>query len=154
MRKSYWLVGSRLSVIAVASETKDRYDLVEGWFPAGAAVPPHRHSRYSEHIYVLEGEFTVWIGGSDKRKAVLRPGDGIFIPIGTPHALAATSGGPARALVVASPSGFAKLISEAGTPYTGEGAPPAPSNADMDRLMRASAELGDEILGPPGAIPE
>ena len=154
MRKSYWLVGSRLSVIAGAAETQDRYDLVDGWFPAGAAVPPHRHQRYSEQIYVLEGEFTIWIGGSGKRKAVLRPGDDLFIPTGTPHALAATGSGPVRALVIASPSGFARLITEVGAPDTGEGAPPAPSKADMDKLMRASAELGDEILGPPGALPD
>ena len=34
MRKSYWLVGTRLSVLAGTAETGGRYDLVEGWFPA------------------------------------------------------------------------------------------------------------------------
>ena len=83
MRNSYWLLGARLRVIAGPAETGGRYDLIEGWFPAGAQVPPHRHQRYAEQIYVLDGEFTVWAGGS---KAVLRPGEDVVIPGGTAHA--------------------------------------------------------------------
>jgi carboxymethylenebutenolidase len=150
MRKSYWLAGTRLSVIAGPAATEGRYDLVEGWFPAGTQIPPHRHRRYAEQIYVLEGEFTVWAGG---RKAVLRPGDDVFIPPGTAHAWHATGDGPGRALVVASPSGFARLVTEVGTPDDGSGVPPS-APPDMDLLHRVSAELGDEILGPPGALPD
>jgi len=148
MRKSYWLVGTRVSVLASPADTGGRYDLVEGWFPAGAQVPPHRHGRYSEQLYVLDGEFTVWAGG---RKAVLRRGDDLAIPAGTAHALAVTGDGPGRALVVASPSGFARLITEVGTPDEG-GEVPTPT--DMDLLLRVSADLGDEFLGPPGALPD
>jgi quercetin dioxygenase-like cupin family protein len=149
MSKSYWLLGSRLSVLAGAAETGGRYDLVEGWFPTGAQVPPHLHRRYSEHLYILDGEFTVWVGG---RKAVLHRGEDVTIPAGTAHALAATGNGPARALVVASPSGFARLITEVGTPDEGGEGPPSAAT-DMDLFQRVAAELGDEVLGPPGALP-
>jgi quercetin dioxygenase-like cupin family protein len=148
MKKSYWLLETRLSVLAAAAETGGRYDLVEGWFPVGAQVPPHRHGRYSEHLHVLGGEFTVWVGD---RKAVLRPGDDLSIPAGTAHRLAVTGDEPGWALVIASPSGFARLITEAGTPAeAGE----APTATDMALLLRLAAELGDEILGPPGALPD
>jgi quercetin dioxygenase-like cupin family protein len=148
MRKSYWLIDTRLSVLASAAETGGRYDLVEGWFPAGVRVPPHRHGRYSEHLYALGGEFTVWAGD---RKSVLRPGDDLAIPAGTAHTLTVTGDEPGRALVFTLPTGFARLIIEAGTPAeTGEA--PTPTAADMDLLLRLSAELGDEILGPPGAL--
>jgi carboxymethylenebutenolidase len=150
MRKSYWLVGTRLTVLAGSADTEGRYDLIEGWFPAGAQVPPHIHRRYAEQIYVLDGEFTVWAGG---RKTVLHPGDDVVIPAGTAHAVHATGDGPARGLVVVSPSGFARLITEAGTPDEGGGVPPAAAT-DMDLFHRISAELGDEILGPPGALPD
>jgi quercetin dioxygenase-like cupin family protein len=150
MRKSYWLDGNRLSVIAGPAATEERYDLVEGWFPTGARVPLHRHGRYSEQIYVLDGEFTVWTSG---RKAVLRPGDDVVIPAGTAHAVHVTGDGPGRALVVASPSGFARLITEAGTPDEGGGVPPSAA-PDMDLFLRVCAELGDEMLGPPGALPD
>jgi quercetin dioxygenase-like cupin family protein len=151
MRKTYWLVGNRLSVLAGPKETEGRYDLVEGVSPPGTQTPPHLHRRYSEQIYVLGGEFTVWTGGG--RKTVLRPGEDFTIPAGTAHAVAATSNGPARALVVASPSGFARLITEAGTPDEGGGAPPSAAS-NMDLLLRVTAEVGDEILGPPGALPD
>jgi carboxymethylenebutenolidase len=149
-RKSYWLGGTRLSVLAGPSATEGRYDLVEGWFPSGTQIPPHRHRRYSEQIYVELGEFTVWAG---KRKTVLRRGDDVVIQPGTAHALHVTGDGPGRALVVASPSGFARLVTEVGTPDDGRGVPPA-TPMDMDLLHRVSAELGDEILGAPGALPE
>jgi quercetin dioxygenase-like cupin family protein len=150
MRKSYWFLGHRQTIIAGPADTEGRYDLVEGWFPAGTQIPPHRHRRYSEHFYVLEGELTVWAG---RRKVVLRPGDDLLILPGTAHAFHVTGDGPWRALAVASPSGFACLVTEVGTPDDGSGVPPS-APTDMDLLQRVSAELGDEILGPPGALPD
>jgi quercetin dioxygenase-like cupin family protein len=150
MKNSSWLFGTRLSVLADQANTGGRYDLIEGWFSPGTRTPPHRHSAYAEQLYILDGEFTVWAGG---RKAVLRPGDDLFIPAGTAHAVAVTGGGPGRALVVASPSGFARLVTEAGTPDEGGGVPPSAA-PDMDLFLRVCAELGDEMLGPPGALPD
>ena len=83
----------------------------------------------------------------------LRPGDHVVIPVDTAHAVHVTGDGPARGLVVASPSGFARLISQVGMPDDGNGVPPS-MPTDMDLLRCVSAELGDEILGPPGALPE
>ena len=149
-KNSYWLVGTRLRTLAGPADTGGRYDLVEGWFPAGAQVPRHLHRRYSEQIHVQDGEFTVSLGG---RKVVLRPGEDLIIPAGTPHALSVTGVGPGRALVVASPSGFARLITEVGTPDDGSGVPPIAAT-DMERLLRVAVELGDEFFGPPGALPD
>jgi quercetin dioxygenase-like cupin family protein len=147
MKNSYWLFGTRLSVLADQTNAGGRYDLIEGWFSPGTPTPPHRHSAYAEQLYVLDGEFTVWVG---ERKVVLRPGDDLLIPAGTTHAVAVTGDGPGRALVVASPSGFARLITEAGTPDE-EGVPPSAA-PDMDLFLRVCAELGAEILGLPGAL--
>jgi quercetin dioxygenase-like cupin family protein len=149
MKNSYWLFDARVSVLADQTNSGGRYDLIEGWLSSGTQTPPHRHGAYAEQLYVLDGELTVWAGG---RKAVLRPGDDFFIPAGTAHAVAATGAVPGRALVVASPSGFARLIREAGTQDDGSGAPSAAT--DIDLYRRVAAELGDEILGPPGALPE
>src|SRR5262249_30251456 len=149
MRNPYWLFGHRLSILAGPADTEGRYDLIEGRFPAGAQVPPHRHHRYTEQIYVLDGELTVWVG---RLKTVLHPGDDVVIPPGVSHPFHVTGDCPARGLVVASPSAFARLIAEVGTPDDGNGVPLS-APADMDLLHRVSAELGDEILGPPGALP-
>lgn len=147
--RAFWLLGNRLTVLANHTETGGRYDLIEVRPPAGHQTPLHRHTRYTGQLYVLDGERTVWAG---PQKVVLHAGDTFTIPAGTVHALAAT-GGPMHGLVIASPSGFARVIEEAGTPVTGD-VPPQPTPADLERYNRLAAEVGDEVLGPPGALPE
>ncbi|MHC5937732.1 cupin domain-containing protein [Nostoc sp.] len=143
MAQSLWLFGTRLNIIADHTTTGGQYDLIEGYFPPGTQTPPHRHTRYSEQLYVLSGEFTVWAG---ENKAVLNAGESFLIPAGTPHVVAALSDQPARGLVVAAPSSFARLIAAVGTLDEKE----AP---DMALFERISTEIGDEILGAPGDIP-
>jgi quercetin dioxygenase-like cupin family protein len=149
VRKSYWLSGARFTVHASHEDTAGHYDLIEGGRPPGFQASLHRHNRYAEQLNVVEGEWTVWAG---KQTAVLHPGDAFAIPAGTAHTVAVSGDSRGRALVVASPSGFARLITEVGTPDEGGETPPSAAT-DMDLLLRVSAELGDEILGPPGALP-
>ncbi|QLE56380.1 cupin domain-containing protein [Nostoc sp. TCL26-01] len=143
MTKSFWLMGSYLTIVADHTTTDSKYDLVEGYFPPGSQTPPHRHTRYSEQLYVLEGEFTVWIG---KNKVVLKTGESALIPMGAPHVVAALSDQPARGLVVTSPSAFAHFVEATGTLNENE----AP---DLELVNRIANEIGDEILGAPGDIP-
>jgi quercetin dioxygenase-like cupin family protein len=152
MRNSYWLGGTRLYIVEGQTDTGGLYDLVEVWFPTGTQVSQHVHRRYDEQIYVLDGEFTLWTG-KGALKTTLRPGNDIIIPAGTPHAVYVTRRGPGRALVVASPSAFARLIAQIGTPDEGR-QPPSSTATETDLLLRLSAEAGDEILGPPGALPD
>ncbi len=77
---------------------------------------------------------------------VLRVGETFLIPPYTPHVIAALSDHPARGLIVAAPSAFARLIAAVGT--VDETEPP-----DMELADRISAEIGDEILGAPGELP-
>src|SRR5690242_4770528 len=119
MARSFWLFGTRFTVHANHEDTAGQYDLIEAVGPPGFQSPLHRHTRSSERFYILAGEFTVWAG---RRKAVLHPGDTFTVPAGTPHAVAITGGGPGRGLVIAWPSGLARLVMGAGTPDTG--APP------------------------------
>ncbi len=134
---------NRLSILADHGDTEGRYDLVEGLVPAGFETSLHRHTRYTEHFFVLEGEITVWLEG---RTAVLEAGESVLIPMGAAHAISVPGYGPARTLVVASPSGFARLISEVGI---ADGPQPSPDAFDRGLFGRLSAELGDEVLGPP-----
>ena len=143
MTQSFWFFGSCLSIIADHTTTGGQYDLIEGYFPPGSQTPPHRHTRYSEQLYVLEGEFTVW---ADEHKVVLGAGESFFIPIGTTHVVAALSEQPARGLVIAAPSAFARLIAAVGTQDE-------TAASDMALFERISTEIGDEILGPPGTLP-
>jgi quercetin dioxygenase-like cupin family protein len=149
--RTFWFLGHRMTIQADHADTEGRYDLIEVHQPDGHQTPPHRHTRYIEQLYVLDGETTVWVG---KRKVVLHAGDTATIPAGVVHVVAATGEGPARRLTITSPSDFARLIQEAGAPATGDGAPPHPTPADLERATRLAMEVGDEILGPPGTLPE
>jgi quercetin dioxygenase-like cupin family protein len=142
MTQPLWLFGTHLTIVADHTTTGGQYDLVEGYFPPHTQTPLHRHTRYSEQLYVLEGEFTVWAG---KDKVVLTRGESFLISPGTPHVVA-TLDKPARGLVVAAPSSFARLIAATGTVDETE-------LSDMTLFERISAEIGDEFLGPPGTLP-
>ncbi len=143
MTQSFWFLGAHFRIIADHTTTGGQYDLIEGYFPPGTQTPLHRHTRYSEQIYLLEGELTAWAG---EDKAVLRTGDSFLIPTGIPHTVAAFSDQPARLLVVVAPSGFARLIAATGTLNEAE-------TPNMELIERIAAEIGDEILGPPGTYP-
>jgi mannose-6-phosphate isomerase-like protein (cupin superfamily) len=148
MTRSYWLFGARFIVHANHEDTAGRYDLIEGGGPPGFQSTLHRHNRYAEQFFILEGEFTVWAG---EQTVVLHPGDTFTVPAGTAHTVAITGDRPGRALAASIPSGFARLIMEAGTPDTGD--PPPTGQPDLALYARIEAEIGDETLGPPGARP-
>jgi quercetin dioxygenase-like cupin family protein len=143
MTQSFWFFGSYLTILADRTTTGGQYDLIEGYFPPGSQTPLHRHTRYSEQLYVLEGEFTIWAG---EEKVELTTGENFLIPVGIPHVVAALDDRPARGLILAAPSAFARLIEATGTQNKTE----TPNMALFDRV---SAEIGDEILGPPGTLP-
>jgi hypothetical protein len=59
MKNAYWLLGTRLNILADQANTGGRYDPVEGWFPSAVQTLPHRHCAYAEQFNVLDREFTV-----------------------------------------------------------------------------------------------
>lgn len=140
MEKSYWIFNGKLDILVDGLQSDGQYDLITGTFAPGIEVPPHQHNNYSESILVTEGELTVY---QKDKTTVLKPGDHIFIPKATPHAIRNTGSGITKGLTVASPSGFARLIKEVGVD-----SPEVPN--DMELFMRVSVELGDVLLGPPG----
>jgi len=146
MNNKYWLFGTHLSILEESDQTEGRYDLILGKLGAGVETPLHIHQKYSESIYVISGEFTIFMG--DKAH-VLQPGDHVFIPIGVPHAVACTGSQSGTALTMASPSGFASLIRQVGI-LGDEGNMPS-TLPDMDLFQQLSESIGDVILGPPGS---
>jgi len=151
MSQNYWLFGGRLSVHADEHKTGGTYDLIEGSMKKGMETPLHVHTKYSEHVYMLEGEITIY---TPEETVVLKPGDNYFLPANMPHAVSPTGDSNNRSLVVAYPSGFAELIRHVGTADTGDGLPVSEDiEATMQRFMVATAKIGDIILGPPGTRP-
>ena len=143
MTQSLWFLGARFNIIADATTTGGQYDIIEGYFPPGKQTPPHRHTRYSEQLYVLEGEFTVWAG---EKKVVLNAGESFLISPGITHVVAVLSDRPARGLVITAPSSFARMVAAVGTLDQAD-------TPDMGLFDRICAEIGDEMLGAPGDLP-
>jgi quercetin dioxygenase-like cupin family protein len=149
MNPPYWLFGAHLRILIDAQLTHSNYDLIEGYFPPGLETPLHLHANYDELIYVLNGTFTVY---SDSGTVTLTAGGHIFIPRNTTHAVVGSGEAANQALTVASPGGFARLVRTVGIPDLNEGIPPGETN-DMGLFVQLAYEIGDVILGAPGARP-
>jgi hypothetical protein len=106
-----------------------------------------RPPRKDEWFYVLEGEFTVYVG---EKRLSLTPGSFAFGPRGVPHTFIGETDG-AKALVGFQPFLFESFLHEVGEPATERALPPPLSAPpDMERLHRIAERSGMVILGPPG----
>ena len=68
--------------------------------PPGTRGTPHQHEGHETAIYIAAGEVEVWHGTGLVRRAVLRAGDFLYVPPGTPH-LPVNSGEAPMVAVVA-----------------------------------------------------
>ncbi|AZI58884.1 cupin domain-containing protein [Nakamurella antarctica] len=106
--------------------------------PAGTGVPPHVHPKQDEHIYVMEGVYTLYLDGE---WTTAGPGDTVRLPMGLPHAYYNKQEAPAKSLFWVSPSGqLATLFSE------------LHNLSDPDEVVRLSALRGVDFLAP-GTVP-
>jgi uncharacterized cupin superfamily protein len=115
--------------------------------PRGSGSPLHVHHNEDEWFYVLEGELTIWVDG----ETVVAPaGAFVFGPRDVPHTFVVSSE-QARFLLVTEPGDFAGFVRALAEPAAAPEIPPAPTAPpDMEPVLRAAAEYGLEILGPPG----
>jgi quercetin dioxygenase-like cupin family protein len=76
--------------------------------PDGVSPPLHVHRRHSESFYVLAGELTFTVNGSELRATA---GSWVQVPPGVPHTFAATGSEGARYLDIHTPSsGFGDFV--------------------------------------------
>jgi quercetin dioxygenase-like cupin family protein len=143
-----YVLGQELTVhiLTTGAQTSGRHDLVDAFQLPDTVTPLHLHTRYEERLFVVEGACTVWVGPDTVR---IGPGDYCAIPLHTPHAIKAGPDG-CRSLLISSPAGFAELITRVATPAHLAG---PDTETDLERFASVSAELGDQILGPPGTLP-
>jgi len=133
-------LGSRVQIVVHGAETEGRFsllDMIE--VPPGHMPPLHVHRDHEEGFRVLEGEVTLFLPGEELH---LGPGDFVLAPRGVPHTYR-VGDRPARWLVVTSPAGFERFVSDVAALEA-----PAP-----DRLAAIAAQYGVDILGAPGELP-
>ena len=141
---AYWILGT-LDTIKVPSElTEGRFAILESRDRQGDAPPLHVHEDADETYYVLEGEYTFFVGDESIRASVGRT---VFAPRRIPHTYRAESA--ARHLWVISPAGFEAFFAEVGSPASDRGTPPPDEEPDLERLGLVAARYGVKIVGPP-----
>jgi mannose-6-phosphate isomerase-like protein (cupin superfamily) len=78
--------GQTITFLQTAAQTDGALLQMESTLLAGkgGTPPSHKHPAQDEHFEVLDGELQVKLG---RRKLVLRKGDVLDVPAGTPHAM-------------------------------------------------------------------
>ncbi|HEX4360870.1 MAG TPA: cupin domain-containing protein [Pseudonocardia sp.] len=134
MRKKVWNVLGHTYSMKAASETSFAFETYD---PPGTGVPPHVHPTQDEHIYILEGVFTLYLDGQWEKAG---PGDTVRMPKNLPHAYYNRGDVPARGLFWVSPAGRLAQLFDALHDLT-----------DPAEVVRLSA-LHDVNFLPPGSV--
>lgn len=142
-----WFFGGLTTIKAGGDATGGRVMVTEQLAPRGSGSPLHVHHNEDEWFYVLGGELTIWVDG----QTVVAPAGGfVFGPRDVPHTFVVSSE-RARFLLVTEPAGFEGFVRALAESAAAPEIPPAPTAPpDMEPVLRAAAEHGLEILGPPG----
>jgi quercetin dioxygenase-like cupin family protein len=130
-----------ITVLASASDTRGVLGAVEVASPSGAAPPLHVHHREDEAFYVLEGEYTVFVG-DDMIAGV--PGTWVWGPRDVPHGYQVHSP-RGRHLSLTMPAGFEAFFEE----VEALAAPSTDPRNAMSQLAAVASRYGVELLGPP-----
>ena len=94
--------GSVMAFKAVAEQTGGDFSLMERTLPPGGRRPPaHRHVNCSEAFFVLDGQISFVLDGTDLTGG---PGDFLLVPRGAAHTFGNASSDPARLLVLHAPA--------------------------------------------------
>ena len=107
--KSWHVLGDTVTPKITSEDTGGRYCVLELVSPPGGGTPMHVHHREDESFYILEGEFSVQVGGHVQRTAA---GSFVFGPREIPHRYENIGQTTARMLVLVEPGGMDRMFEE------------------------------------------
>lgn len=94
--------GSVMLFKAMSQTTNGRLSLMERTLPPGGRMPPpHAHTGIEEAYFVLDGQVTFVLDGSEQTYG---PESFVLVPAGTGHTFGNLSAEPSRLLVIHSPA--------------------------------------------------
>jgi len=118
-----------------AADTNGALAMFEFTVPAGAKMPlPHRHKRYDETIYGVEGVVTFTVEG---RKVDIAAGESCFIPRGAVHGFNNLKQIDVKALAVVTPALLGPEFFKEAAAIVNAGGPP-----DVKKLNAVMAKHG------------
>lgn len=144
-KKSVAVVGSIYKYLATGEDTGGAYSLFEALVPPGdPGPPPHIHRNEDEAFYVIEGQFSIVLGGEE---FLAKPGDFISLPRGIAHSFRSDSDKIGRMLVIVSPSGFERFFDAVGEPVEDDTIPPPPpSKEHIQKVIEEAPRFGIELF--------
>jgi quercetin dioxygenase-like cupin family protein len=122
------------------SDTNGMLGAIEVAGPSGSVPPLHVHHREDEAFYVLEGEYTVFVGDD---VIAASPGSWVWGPRDVPHGYQIRSE-RGRHLSLLTPGGFEAFFEEVAAIAT----PEADPRSQLSTLTEIAARYGVELLGP------
>lgn len=103
--------GNRVQFKVTGEDTSDKYAVMEFEVAPRAEGPPlHRHERFDEMYYVLDGTLQFRI---DDEQIELGPGGFVYVERGTAHSASNPTDEPTRVLIQIAPAGFERFLIEA-----------------------------------------
>lgn len=140
--KTYQLGRLTVTFKTSAEDTSGTYTLCESFEPAGWSAALHRHSSYDETHIICEGHYECQLGD---QRLELGPGEMMFVPRGTPHAIRCLGPEAGRELIISTPGGiFEAFIHEAATALSQSAGPAGFGPATDFRAI--AAKYGIEFL--------
>lgn len=115
------------------ADTGGQYSIVEHPLAPGALVPPHRHSREDELMYVLEGEIGARVGDEVLHAA---QGSYVFKPRNVSHTFWNERDEKAVVMHILSPGGFENYFADLHRLIPQGGQP------DFERVTKLAAKYG------------
>jgi mannose-6-phosphate isomerase-like protein (cupin superfamily) len=144
-----WFIDNLVHVHVDADTSNGLLALLDERGRRGTMPPLHVHHRDDETFYVIDGEVSLFVAG---RRLTLTAGQAAHAPREVPHTYRVESE-QAHWLVITTPAGFESFVRRVSEPAPADELPAAARPADPAVLARAAADVGIEILGPPGALP-
>ena len=142
LENSIIVAGNVFSILADKKSTGGAYTLIDAVVKQGREAPPHTHTLEDEIFYMLEGEVEFTSNGI---VTLAKPGDQVFQPRNAQHWFKLKTP-TARALVMFTPGGLEGLYRQTSTPAKSlelpENAPPAPTPAQFEQLIKLAANYG------------
>jgi quercetin dioxygenase-like cupin family protein len=79
--------GAVWNILGQTYTLKEQSDSAMAWhavFPPGTFVPPHIHPTQDEFIFMLDGQFELWLDGTTTKA---KAGDLVRMPMNVPHGI-------------------------------------------------------------------
>ena len=108
--------------------------------------PPHLHNSFKESFLIIEGELAFIVDGKEQ---VVKAGDSVDIPPGTPHTFRNLSESTCKWVNIHSPKGFAVFFDRIGVPFTDENAEANSKRPELVQEVLETAEQFDMFIQVP-----